>query len=225
LQSFLHKLAKYVGKLPTWAIVALFIAVALAATIFLELWSQVRETPTTGQPGIMVFETGGGSIVLTIFLPLMGLAFVCGGLWFLWVLGRNFMEEVKHGGLINELKDSWMLLVALLVFILGAFMLYMGTWENPHSERIVIDKAPETIEIEKYYLLRHETELVSFRDIRHIKYVVVRDYSVPGSPPSKGKVMLVTYDGKEVEVSEDGARPHHELARAISDATGKPLMD
>jgi len=107
----------------------------------------------------------------------------------------------------------------------GGYILYLSTWGSPLSERIVIDKVSETIELEKHYMLKQEKELVTFDEISHVEYKERIHDDGTGGDAIRAIVTIVTRSEGEVKVSSGRRGPQYELARVISDYTGKPLEE
>ena len=98
-------------------------------------------------------------------------------------------------------------------------------WEIPHSERIAIDNSSETVEIEKHYLLKQETELVTFDEISHVEHKERIHDDGTGGDAIRAIVTIMTSSEREIKVSSGRWGPQYELAKAISEATSRPLEE
>jgi len=210
---------KRVVKFIKWGFIGLLVLGWLFITI---VWAQLREVPSIHDPQTIVFETGTGSIVQFIVMMLLGLLMLLVGGFLSWAVAAEFVTERQK--LRDRLKNFGLALLFLVIFAMGAGILYYEIWEDARSERVVIDKTSETIKVEKSYLLRDETELwVAFEDIRHIEYYYER--GSPGVGASCGAVNVIKRDGTTIRISDNGPQPQYNLAKAIAEATRKPLIE
>jgi hypothetical protein len=185
----------------------------LLIVVFWVLWmymielSQLKKVPSPAET--MVFKTGGTSILFRIFVLLIGLVCV--------IFGIAIIVAVKH-----------IITVGLGLFMLvgGGLMLYGICYWVPISQYVVIDKTTEVIEIKRTYLLRTTEEYrVPFADILSVKYKRYSLHSSDNITTYHGSVDLAISDGREVDVSRNGPRSQYKLAKAISNAANKPLLE
>lgn len=185
----------------------------------------LREVTGTDEPQIIVFQTGSTwlAITLRIFNGLfLGLTSLLLGIFIGWRVAKDFVKES------NKLKALGIFFIGLLFVSFGVFMLSGNLFWWSYSERITLDRGSMTMEVEKKYILSHESYRLAFADISHVKYQAgIRgqssgavSYDVP-----YGKVTLVLSDGREIELSQDGQKSQHKLAQRISEFTQRKLVE
>ncbi len=212
------RIKKRVTKFIKWG----FIGLLVLGWCSVIAWAQLREVPSTQDPQTIVFETGTDSIVQFIVMMLLGLLMLLVGGFLSWAVTAEFVTERQ-----DRLKNFGLALLFLVIFAMGAGILYYEIWEDARSERVVIDKTSETIKIEQSYFIRADTELrVAFVDILHIEYYYDRGShaTTPSIAPS-GTVKVTKYDGTTIRISGDGPEPQYNLAKSIAEATRKPLIE
>lgn len=201
--------------------------------IFLLLWlgiscSQISLSPES-TTDVIVFQTSGG-FNAGVFAGLLfaGIPAVPLLWWLLWLLwsSRDASESLwlrfKHG-VGRVLLGTFIL--AIVPGGLGAYFLYSATIR----EEIVIDKSAQVITMERAYLVRNEASLqLGFDEVAYVRY-----HYTPGSPApppagyrgASGTVYVHKRDGSKIEISSDGPNSQRNLAEAIAEAVGKPLME
>ena len=181
----------------------------------------LREVTSTDETEIIVFQTGSTwlAITLHIFPVLIGLSGLLLGIMVVWV-AKDFIKESK------KLKGLGVFFFGLLLVSSGVFFLGTALFWWSYSERITFDRGSMTMEVEKKYILRHESYRLAFADISHVKYQAGRRSAGQyGGDVPYGEVTLVLSDGREIELSKDGQKSQHKLAQRISELTQRKLIE
>lgn len=183
----------------------------------------VKEVTNVDKPWIILFQSGYAwlQILLYIFLMLVGGGLLVVGFITLRVIFGERQPEER-----NKLKrlGIWfgMLVFALMMLAMGAFLLAAPFWSWSYSESITVDKSLMTIEVKKNFFLRDETLHFAWWDISYIEWS--QQYKV-GQGDWVGEVIIILGDGTEVELSHNGSQAQHELARRIAEFTDKELIE
>ena len=181
--------------------------------------SELKEVPSVDNPDIIVFQTGNALPFMAVGVLFIGLIVLALGIFTGWHTVRDYAKERK------KLKWLGNLSLAIIITLGGAVYASVPFFISPYSENITIDKSLMTIESKKNFFLRDETLRISFADISYIEWS--QQYHISGETGGdwEGEVVLVLYDGTEVELSDNGPEAQRDLARRIAEFTNKELVE
>lgn len=198
-------------------------AAALLGSIFLLTWLE-WQSKSYSQKGSILFEDSTG--IWEYYILIMGLI-VFGGLIPVGV--ALFFRAIRgffasRTTLKSFAKTVGLLLLSLGLTGFGCFMSYCFTFVWPCSKSVVVHSNAQILEVKENYWLRDASVLTtSFGDIRTIVFKKYAGYYSTGYRED-GEVIVETTDGREITITSDGPKSQYRLAKAISKATGKPLV-
>ncbi len=186
-------------------------------------WVSLRST--SSEQALVIFNTSWTSILWHIAIPLY--------LAPLFVVGSSFALFV---GFTSREETFWMRLGLLGVGVVGipvgAYGVYHYAYAEPVADQVLIDRNEAAVTVTRNFMIRAEEAIVPFQAIDYVKFERgTREESVGTGAAtvtvtvSYGRVTLVTHNGEEVLVDQDGVDAQRDLAGLLGREVDRPVRE